>query len=82
MHKSSIGHHGNLTSQNTLIDGHWVLKLTKFGLNTLKEKEEVRVRTVLNVFNTHCSLYCLDKLFDFKSKNSTLPTCNKFYNFL
>lgn len=42
IHKSSIGYHGNLTSQNTLIDGHWVLKLTKFGLNTLKEKEEVR----------------------------------------
>ncbi|KAL5268108.1 hypothetical protein ACHWQZ_G002086 [Mnemiopsis leidyi] len=41
IHKSSIGYHGNLTSQNTLIDGHWVLKLTKFGLNTLKEKEEM-----------------------------------------
>ena len=42
IHKSSIGYHGNLTSQNTLIDGHWVLKLTKFGLNTLKEKDEVK----------------------------------------
>ncbi|XP_063683153.1 atrial natriuretic peptide receptor 2-like isoform X3 [Bolinopsis microptera] len=40
IHKSNMGYHGNLTSQNTLIDGHWVLKLTKFGLNTLKEKDE------------------------------------------
>ena len=43
IHKSSMGYHGNLTSQNTLIDGHWVLKLTKFGLNTLKEKDEVQL---------------------------------------
>ena len=49
IHKSSIGYHGNLTSQNTLIDGHWVLKLTKFGLNTLKEKEEVRPSNSLGV---------------------------------
>ncbi|XP_063683158.1 atrial natriuretic peptide receptor 1-like isoform X8 [Bolinopsis microptera] len=41
IHKSNMGYHGNLTSQNTLIDGHWVLKLTKFGLNTLKEKDEM-----------------------------------------
>eukprot|EP00116_Pleurobrachia_bachei_P002806 sb/3463068/ len=41
IHKSSIGFHGDLSSKNTLIDGHWVLKLTKFGLHALREKDEM-----------------------------------------
>ena len=41
IHKSNIGFHGDLSSKNTLIDAHWVLKLTKFGLHTLREKDEV-----------------------------------------
>ena len=42
IHKSGINYHGELNSRNILIDNHWVLKLSKFGLKTLREKDEVR----------------------------------------
>ncbi len=32
LHRSSICVHGNLTSENCVVDGRWVLKVTDFGI--------------------------------------------------
>ncbi|KAL5268687.1 hypothetical protein ACHWQZ_G002517 [Mnemiopsis leidyi] len=36
IHRSAIEYHGNLTSSNCLVDDHWTLKLTDFGIRTLR----------------------------------------------
>ncbi|ELU09639.1 hypothetical protein CAPTEDRAFT_119081 [Capitella teleta] len=39
LHSSSLHHHGGLTSDNCVIDNRWVLKVTAFGMKSLKGKE-------------------------------------------
>ena len=36
IHRSAIEYHGNLTSSNCLVDDHWTLKLTDFGIRSLR----------------------------------------------
>ncbi|CAH2038025.1 unnamed protein product, partial [Iphiclides podalirius] len=36
LHDSPLVSHGNLTSSNCLVDSHWVLQITDYGLHTLK----------------------------------------------
>ncbi|XP_063683314.1 atrial natriuretic peptide receptor 2-like [Bolinopsis microptera] len=36
IHRSAIEYHGNLTSSNCLVDDHWTLKLTDFGMRCLR----------------------------------------------
>ena len=36
LHSSSIGYHGNLKSTNCVVDSRFVLKLTDFGLKSLR----------------------------------------------
>ena len=38
LHKSEIKSHGNLKSSNCVVDSRWVLKITDFGLHTVKEE--------------------------------------------
>lgn len=35
IHASSIGYHGGLTSTQCLIDGHWILKISGFGISKM-----------------------------------------------
>ena len=37
IHRSAIEYHGNLTSSNCLVDDHWTLKLTDFGIRSLRQ---------------------------------------------
>ena len=37
MHKSKLKSHGRLKSTNCCIDGRWVLKITDFGLTTIRD---------------------------------------------
>lgn len=43
-HRTDIRSHGNLKSSNCVIDHRWALKITDFGLNTLKEKADLTRR--------------------------------------
>ena len=36
IHRSAIEYHGNLTSSNCLVDDHWTLKLSDFGIRSLR----------------------------------------------
>ncbi|CAH2106752.1 unnamed protein product [Euphydryas editha] len=36
LHESALVSHGNLTSNNCLVDRRWVLQITDYGLHTLK----------------------------------------------
>ncbi|CAB3398280.1 unnamed protein product [Caenorhabditis bovis] len=38
LHNSVIGFHGSLTSYNCMVDAHWILKLSNFGVNNLLYK--------------------------------------------
>lgn len=38
LHNSEIISHGNLKSSNCLIDSHWVLKITDYGLPEFRSK--------------------------------------------
>ena len=40
LHHSDAQWHGRLTSNNCLIDSHWVLKITDFGLHRFKQGEQ------------------------------------------
>lgn len=40
LHDSDIKSHGNLKSSNCVIDSRWVLKITDFGLQTFKSKQD------------------------------------------
>ncbi|XP_062518112.1 uncharacterized protein LOC134193301 isoform X2 [Corticium candelabrum] len=40
LHHSDAQWHGRLTSNNCLIDSHWVLKITDFGLHQFKQGEQ------------------------------------------
>lgn len=40
LHHSDMQWHGRLTSSNCLIDSHWVLKVTDFGLHQFKQGEQ------------------------------------------
>ena len=41
LHRSEIQSHGNLKSDNCMVDSRWVLKITDYGLNTFKTGEEL-----------------------------------------
>ena len=41
LHQTDIKSHGNLKSSNCVIDSRWTLKLTDFGLNTFKSREDL-----------------------------------------
>ena len=36
IHSSDIKYHGNLKSSNCLVDGRWTVKLTDFGMPSLR----------------------------------------------
>lgn len=38
IHKSALGHHGNLKPSNCLIDRHFSIRLTDFGLKSLLDQ--------------------------------------------
>ena len=38
LHSSEIRSHGNLKSSNCLIDSHWILKITDYGLPAFRSK--------------------------------------------
>ena len=40
LHNSVIKCHGNLKSSKCLIDSHWVVKITDWGLHNFKEGQE------------------------------------------
>eukprot|EP01135_Chromosphaera_perkinsii_P004022 Nk52_evm35s266 gene=Nk52_evmTU35s266 len=40
IHRSPVGFHGNLTSDNVVINDNWIAKLTDFGLSHIYELEE------------------------------------------
>ncbi|KAI6175194.1 Guanylate cyclase [Aphelenchoides fujianensis] len=56
LHKSPVGYHGLLSSQNCLIDANWVLKLTNFGivnfLNSAIEREQLKLMEIIS-FNSY-----------------------------
>ncbi|KAI6232173.1 Tyrosine protein kinase and Adenylyl cyclase class-3 4 guanylyl cyclase domain containing protein [Aphelenchoides besseyi] len=56
LHKSPVGFHGLLSSQNCLIDANWVLKLTNFGivnlLNAAIEREQLKLMEIIS-FNSY-----------------------------
>ncbi|CAL1527407.1 unnamed protein product [Lymnaea stagnalis] len=41
IHESAVGSHGNLKSSNCLVDSRWVIKISDFGLNKFKSKQEL-----------------------------------------
>ena len=40
LHAEDIKSHGNLKSSNCIIDSRWVLKITDFGLQEFKSKQD------------------------------------------
>ena len=40
LHSSELRSHGNLKSSNCVVDSRFVLKITDFGLNALRSREE------------------------------------------
>ena len=38
LHRSPLKSHGRLKSTNCVVDGRWVLKVTDFGLDSLRER--------------------------------------------
>ena len=40
LHASAIKFHGNLTSSKCVIDSHWVVKITDWGLHEFKSGQE------------------------------------------
>ena len=65
LHKSEIKSHGNLKSSNCVIDSRWVLKITDFGLQSLRKEPEESVESterirkgmslILLVLLLHCA---------------------------
>ena len=41
LHSTEIKSHGNLKSSNCLIDGRWTLKISDYGLTSLKSKSNL-----------------------------------------
>jgi serine/threonine protein kinase len=52
LHHSDAQWHGKLTSNNCLIDSHWVLKITDFGLHLFKQGEQPADDVLEVSFNT------------------------------
>ena len=74
---SEIKVHGNLKSSNCVVDSRFVLKVTDFGLHSLRDRGEniedsyaYWKSNYLETLNI-CLLHILDKLF------SSLPNSNK-----
>ena len=40
LHNTAVKFHGNLTSTRCVIDGHWVVKITDWGLHEFKAGQE------------------------------------------
>jgi len=40
LHATDIKSHGNLKSSNCIIDSRWVLKITDFGLQEFKSRQD------------------------------------------
>ena len=40
LHKTEIKSHGNLKSANCVVDSRWVLKITDFGIQTVRKLPE------------------------------------------
>ena len=46
LHNTAVKFHGNLTSSRCVIDSHWVVKITDWGLHDFKAgQEKVNLRT-------------------------------------
>ena len=50
LHNSPVKFHGNLTSRHCMIDNHWVVSITDWGLNKFKAGQE-RIYTDTNKTN-------------------------------
>ena len=64
LHRSDLRWHGRLTSSNCLIDSHWVLKVTDFGLHHFKQgchspDENVEVTLIHPLFIYFLYFVCL-----------------------
>lgn len=44
IHQSELRTHGNLKSSNCVVDGRFVLKLTDFGLHSLRRNQDTEAR--------------------------------------
>lgn len=40
LHNTAVRFHGNLTSSRCVIDSHWVVKITDWGLHAFKAGQE------------------------------------------
>ena len=45
LHNSAVKFHGNLTSSHCMIDSHWVVSITDWGLNNFKAGQEKNTNT-------------------------------------
>ena len=57
LHNSPVKFHGNLTSRHCMIDNHWVVSITDWGLNKFKAGQE-RIDTDTN--KTNEGMYVID----------------------
>ena len=57
LHNSPVKFHGNLTSRHCMIDNHWVVSITDWGLNKFKAGQE-RIYTDTN--KTSEGMYVID----------------------
>lgn len=57
LHNSPVKFHGNLTSRHCMIDNHWVVSITDWGLNKFKAGQE-RIYTDTN--KTNEGMYVID----------------------
>ena len=65
LHNTAVRFHGNLTSSRCVIDSHWVVKITDWGLHAFKagqEKVNVNPKKVYTgTFSGKRTLRCFPK---------------------
>jgi len=70
LHGSDIKSHGNLKSSNCVVDSRFVLKLTDFGLQMLRARNDLQAAEDAYVYyrGACTDLYCMDSCFVEKKK--------------
>ena len=58
LHNSAVKLHGNLTSSHCMIDSHWVVSITDWGLNNFKAGQEKIQNNDVN--KTYAGMYTID----------------------